>query len=76
VFNWADVRGAENLTTERADSADAQQLAAKVGHQAHPAAKCWPTPLRRRATPDLGRIRRSVETVHPILNPLDIGGEM
>ena len=36
----ADVRGAENLTTERGDSADAQQLVAKVGHQAQPAAKC------------------------------------
>src|SRR5258705_5853381 len=36
----ADVRGAENLTTERGDSGDAQQLGAKVGHQAQPAAKC------------------------------------
>ena len=36
----ADVRGAENLTTERGDSGDAQQFGAKVGHQAQPAAKC------------------------------------
>jgi hypothetical protein len=48
-----------------------KQLVGKLGHQAQPAARCWPTPLRRRATPDLGRIRRSVEAVHPILNPLE-----